>query len=168
MAVMYGNALYKRGFVDAGYEVINSIYTQCMDFEKSRIYPGIPEYINEKGRGMYHYLTGSASWLLLTVLTEMFGVKGEIGDLVLEPKLLDKQFNNEGKASATALFAQRSIRVQYVNKNKVNYGQYKILSVSINGNKVDCDLCNNKAVIERSVIEALDIDKVHDIVVELG
>jgi cellobiose phosphorylase len=168
MAVMYGNALYKRGYADAGYEVINSIYSHCMNFEKSRIYPGIPEYINEKGRGMYHYLTGSASWLLLTVLTEMFGVKGELGDFVLEPKLIDKQFDNEGKASVTALFAERSIRVQYINRNKLNYGQYKIVSVSVNGNKVECSICGNKAVIERKVIESLDIDKLHDIFVELA
>lgn len=168
MSVMYGNALYKRGFVDAGYEVINSIYSQCINFEKSRIYPGIPEYINEKGRGMYHYLTGSASWLLLTVLTEMFGVKGELGDLAIEPKLLAKQFDNEGKAAATALFAQRGIKVVYTNNNKLNYGEYRILSVSIDGNKVECDICENKAIIKRNIIEALDVDKLHEIVVELG
>ncbi len=74
MAIMYANALYKRGFVEEGYDVINLIFKHCSEFDKSRIYPGIPEYINEKGRGMYNYLTGSASWLLLTVLTETFGV----------------------------------------------------------------------------------------------
>ena len=71
MSVMYANALYKRGFVREGYEVLQSIYDLSNDFERSRMYPGIPEYINEKGRGMYPYLTGSASWLLLTMLTEV-------------------------------------------------------------------------------------------------
>ena len=33
-----------------------------------------------RGRGAYAYLTGSASWLLLTLLTESFGVKGRLGD----------------------------------------------------------------------------------------
>ncbi|MFR8331610.1 MAG: hypothetical protein ACLU9S_03880 [Oscillospiraceae bacterium] len=31
------------------------------------------------GRGMYHYLTGAASWFMLTMITEVFGVRGEAG-----------------------------------------------------------------------------------------
>ena len=75
MAIMYAN---KRGFVEEGFKVIDSLYSHCNKFEISRIYPGVPEYINSRGRGMYHYLTGSASWLILTVLAEMFGVKGDM------------------------------------------------------------------------------------------
>ncbi|MNC59801.1 hypothetical protein D3C75_1096340 [compost metagenome] len=70
MTVMYANALYKRGHVREGREVLESLYSLSTDFELSRIYPGIPEYINEQGRGMYTYLTGSASWLLLTMVTD--------------------------------------------------------------------------------------------------
>ena len=40
---------------------------------------------------MYHYLTGAASWYMLTVITEMFGVRGQIGDMILDPKLLKEQ-----------------------------------------------------------------------------
>ena len=58
MTVMYANALYKRGFVREGRTVLESVYELSSDFERSRIYPGIPEYINAKGRGMYHFLTG--------------------------------------------------------------------------------------------------------------
>src|SRR3990167_5958334 len=47
------------GFVNEGREVIDSIYKMCLRTEKSKIYPGIPEYFNSEGRGMYHYLTGS-------------------------------------------------------------------------------------------------------------
>ena len=53
MAVMYAYALYRRRFAREGYRVIESLYGQCMDFETSRLYPGIPEYFNERGRGMY-------------------------------------------------------------------------------------------------------------------
>jgi cellobiose phosphorylase len=168
MAIMYGNALYKRGFAKAGYEVINSIYSQCVDFEKSRIYPGVPEYINEKGRGMYHYLTGSASWMLLTVLTETFGVKGDLGDLVIEPKLLASQFDEQGNAGVDALFADRNIKVIYNNSNKLDHGQYKIQAVTINGSEVSCELAGGKAVIKREVLEALEADKVHEISVQLS
>ncbi|MCD4685888.1 MAG: cellobiose phosphorylase, partial [Anaerolineae bacterium] len=86
MAVMYANALYQRGLVHAGHKVLDGIFRHCCNFAVSRIYPGIPEYINARGRGMYTYLTGSASWLLLTLTTEVFGVKGDLGDLALEPK----------------------------------------------------------------------------------
>ena len=99
MAVMYANALYRRGKVREGWLVLEGIYRHCQDFAASRMYPGLPEYISERGRGMYPWLTGSASWYLLTLLTEVFGVKGDLGDLVLEPKLVAAQFDSQGDAT---------------------------------------------------------------------
>ena len=55
MAAMYANALYRRGLVKEGYKVLAGIYQHCQDFDRSRIYPGIPEYINGHGRGIYTY-----------------------------------------------------------------------------------------------------------------
>ena len=98
MAVMYANALYRRGKVREGWLVLEGIYRHCQDFAASRMYPGLPEYISERGRGMYPWLTGSASWYLLTLLTEVFGVKGDLGDLILEPKLVAAQFDSQGDA----------------------------------------------------------------------
>jgi len=77
MIVMYAYALYKRGFAREGYDVLRSIYNMCADTGKSKIYPGIPEYFDSQGRGFYHYLTGAASWLILTQLTQVFGVRGQ-------------------------------------------------------------------------------------------
>ncbi|MBR6358400.1 MAG: hypothetical protein IKS11_02020 [Lachnospiraceae bacterium] len=65
MDVMYAYALLERGFRDEAVKVIAGLLRQSMDFEKSRMYPGIPEYFDVNGRGMYPYLTGAASWLLL-------------------------------------------------------------------------------------------------------
>lgn len=59
MNVMYAYALYKRGFVHQGYEVLHSIYRMASDPVRAKIYPGIPEYFDSEGRGMYHYM-GSA------------------------------------------------------------------------------------------------------------
>lgn len=95
MAVMYAYALYRRRFAREGYRVIESLYGQCMDFETSRLYPGIPEYFNERGRGMYPWLTGAGSWLILTLLTQIFGAEGEYGSLTLHPQLLAEQFDRE-------------------------------------------------------------------------
>jgi len=113
MAVMFGNALYQRGFAEAGFKALDTLYRQASDIEVSKIYPGVPEYFSDRGRGMYHYLTGAASWYLMTVLTEMYGIKGNFGDLCFEPKLLKSQFDAEGKASASLTFAGRKLVVQY-------------------------------------------------------
>ncbi|MBC7960586.1 MAG: cellobiose phosphorylase, partial [Vallitaleaceae bacterium] len=132
MVIMYMNALYQRGFVTQAYEVFTSMYQLCMDTEHSKIYPGIPEYFSLSGKGMYHYLTGSASWLFLTVLIEMFGVKGDLGDLVLQPKLMPAQFDQDGKASVTTTFAGKQIIVEYVNEKGLDYRAYKIVDVKMN------------------------------------
>jgi cellobiose phosphorylase len=156
MTVMYANALYKRGFVREGRAVLDSIYRLSTDFERSRIYPGIPEYINEKGRGMYHYLTGSASWLLLTVLTEVFGVKGRLGDLLLNPRLMADQFDSEQQtASVVTLFAGRRLRVVYRNPGLREYGAYSIQSVKVNGIPADARISGGEAVLSRGGIIAL-------------
>ncbi|MBP5248890.1 MAG: cellobiose phosphorylase, partial [Lachnospiraceae bacterium] len=65
MDVMYAYALLERGFRNEAVKVVAGLLRQSMDFEKSRMYPGIPEYFDMNGRGMYPYLTGAASWLLL-------------------------------------------------------------------------------------------------------
>lgn len=165
MAVMYGNALYRRGFVKEGYKVINSLYRHCGDFEKCKIYPGIPEYIGDNGRGLYHYLTGAASWLLLTVLTEMFGVKGEFGDLKLEPKLTLEQFDPDKQASAALVFADRKLKVQYINKADKEYGDYQIDRITIDGKEYVSEY--GKVIIKRSDIQTLDSKNGHVIVAEL-
>ena len=113
MTVMFGNALYTRGFKEEGWKVLGTLYRHATDFEKSKIYPGVPEYFDPKGRGVYHYLTGAASWLMLTVLTEMFGIKGCYGDMVFEPKLLPSQFDSEGKASVDFEFNGKPVTVIY-------------------------------------------------------
>jgi cellobiose phosphorylase len=165
MTVMFANALYQRGFVPEGYKAINSLYSHCSDFSKSRIYPGVPEYIGDNGRGLYHYLTGSASWLLLTVLREMFGVKGELGNLVLEPKLVLEQFDENQEAGVSFLFADRKLKVNYVNSKAKEYGSYRIESISIDGAAYEG---NRIGEIKRTDIEALSKQDEHTIVVVLN
>lgn len=165
MTVMYANALYQRGFAKEGFKVIDSLYRHCSDFEKSRIYPGIPEYIGENGRGLYHYLTGAASWLLLTVLTQMFGVKGDFGNLQIEPKLMLEQFDDNKEAHVELVFADRKLCIQYHNKYSKEYGDYKIGSIVVEGKSYELELDN--AVIERKELEALDVTKTHRIHIEL-
>ncbi|GGH14130.1 GH36-type glycosyl hydrolase domain-containing protein [Paenibacillus segetis] len=163
MTVMYANALYKRGFVKEGHQVLDSIYSLSADFGTSRMYPGVPEYINEKGRGMYTYLTGSASWLLLTELTEVYGVKGHYGDLHLEPKLTKEQFDQEGNASVETLFADRMLRIVYHNPKHADFGQYRIASITLNGKPISYEEHGLGSLIGRSILESLPKDNTHTI-----
>jgi len=168
MAVMYAYALYRRGFVKEGYRVLDGIFRHSQDFPVSRMYPGIPEYINSKGRGMYPYLTGSASWYLLTMLTEAFGVKGHLGDLTLEPKLVQEQFDANGEAQVSTLFAGRRLNVVYHNPACLDYGQYEIKEILINGVSVRVEYGKESAAITRDVITNLAEKQLHRVNVTLG
>lgn len=168
MTTMYGNAMYKRGVVETGYKALDTLYRQSADLETSRIYPGVPEYFDGNGRGLYHYLTGSASWYLLTILTQVFGVKGNYGDMMLEPKLLAQQFDARGEAGVTSLFRGRMINVVYNNKDDAEYGEYAIAGCKIDGEDFAVTGQNPKSItIPTAVIDKLSADTVHTIYVDL-
>lgn len=146
MNVMYAYGLYKRGFVKDAREVIHSIFNMAQDTKRSKIYPGIPEYFDSLGQGMYHYLTGSASWLILTELTQSFGVCGHYGDLVISPKLIKEDFDSSGKASVSCQFAGKRVEVVYVNAKKRDFGQYSIKEVLLNDQPVVFDPFNKASI----------------------
>ena len=152
MAVMYANALYQRGLIPEGYRVLDEIYQHCQNFTVSRMYPGIPEYIDPQGRGVYPWLTGSASWYLLTMVTQVFGVRGQLGDLVLEPKLTATQFDVDGNAQITTLFAGKIIQVSYHNPMRLEYGQYCLSGVSLNEMPMPDPAECGKTVLTRELI----------------
>ena len=169
MSVMYANALYKRGFAKEGYKALQALADTAMEFETSRLYPGIPEYFNAKGRGMYHYLTGAASWYMLTFLTEVFGVKGEAGNLAIMPALMKEQFDEQGKAEVELPFADRRFRIVIENPQKLEYGDYRIRSSVMEGRELSLTERRSEdgkisieSVLERAKIEELS-KEVHKI-----
>ncbi len=168
MAVMYAYALYARGHAAEGHRVLDAIYRHAIDFETSRIYPGVPEYFNARGRGMYHYLTGSASWYVYTILTQAFGVCGRLGDLSIRPALLACQFNEDGEAAVQMCFAGRMLRLMFNNPAGKDYGAYSVQAVKIDGDEVGYSRTLRGIVLQRSVIEDLDADAIHDVHVLLG
>ncbi|MDD2958939.1 MAG: cellobiose phosphorylase [Lachnospiraceae bacterium] len=138
MAVMYAYALYTRGFVREGYKVIDALYQQSRNAKVSRIFPGIPEYFNGDGRGMYPYLTGAASWVVLTVQTQMYGIRGEGGDLLLSPRLLLEQFDQEGKAALQCRFRGHTLKVIYENGYGKEIGDYELTEVTAGCESFTC------------------------------
>ena len=136
MSVMLANALYKRGFIKEGFEVINSIYQMAIS-ENAKIYPLIPEYFNSQGRGLYLYLTGSASWYIYTLLQEALGIKFNCGDLVIEPKLLPSNFSNNDIETLFTL-ENKQIKVNFI-RTAGRKDLYKIKDVFLNGNKISSE-----------------------------
>ncbi len=150
MAVMYANSLYKRGFVDAGYKVINTIKESVCNYSKSKMLPGIPEYFDQNGVGMYPYLTGSASWLLLTMVEEVFGIKRNGDLLTLDPKLTKEEFNKK-VACINFNLDNKRFTVKYYNKSNLNYGEYSIKKIIVNGVKTKNVLLSS--LVEVNLIE---------------
>lgn len=166
MTVMFANSLYQNGFVREGYEALQTLADTSLNFDVSYMYPGIPEYFNASGRGMYSYLTGAASWYMLTVVTEAFGARGELGNFVVEPKLVKEQFDENGVAAIELIYAGKNIKVTYINSNKKDYGEYRITSAKVN-EKACSQITDTKVTIDSDVIKSLG-DGVNEIIVELN
>ncbi len=130
MAVMYAYALYSRGLAHEGWKVLERLYLQSRDFARSLILPGIPEYFDERGQGMYPYLTGAASWYLLTMQTQVFGVCGKLGDLLVSPKLTAEMFDASGCAEIECNSVGKKLHVKFMNPQSLDWGEYKIASVT--------------------------------------
>ena len=129
MNVMLANALYKRGFVREGREVFDSLFKMATA-DQAGIPPVLPEYFNSQGKGLYLYLTGSASWYIYTLFEEVLGIKFELGDVFLEPKLLGRDFSG------------RRIEIEFFLGNK------KILLIyQLKGRPQDNNLLSIKKVI---------------------
>ena len=110
---------------------------------------------------MYHYLTGSASWLVLTQLVHVFGVRGTRGDLMLCPHLVKEEFNNKGIASVSCQFAGQRLTVEYHNPKKLDAGRYAIKEILVDAKSADFKrLEPAKACIPRSSITKDSLIKV--------
>ncbi|MDI6605636.1 MAG: cellobiose phosphorylase, partial [Candidatus Omnitrophota bacterium] len=167
MIVMFAYALYERGFVKEGWQALVSIYKMAMDTERSKIYPCLPEYFNAEGQGMYSYLTGSASWFVLTLLTGVFGVKGKDGDLLIEPKLWPGQFKGTRALSIRRPFAGRFLQVNFSNPQRQAFGRYKITGASLNGYGLKIKK-QNSLLISRKIILRLPQNKLNRLDIKLG
>ena len=165
MTVMYANALYQRGFVREGYRVLQTLADAALRFETSRIYPGIPEYFNRDGRGMYHYLTGAASWYMLTMVTEVFGVRGKAGNLEICPKLVVEQFDQQDQARIELRFAGKKFRVVICNPDKLTYGEYRIQRADCDGTQMVSS--RGSAVLDKDRVLKLS-NEVHQVEIRLG
>ncbi|MBU1090417.1 MAG: cellobiose phosphorylase, partial [Candidatus Omnitrophica bacterium] len=167
MIVIYAYALYKRNFIKQGWRVLSSIYKMALNTPRSKIYPCLPEYFNLQGQGMYSYLTGSASWFILTMLTGVLGVKGEDGNLLVEPKISFEQFKSTPIISMEKVFAGRKFRIHFSKSKTSTNKEYKIIKASLNSQELSLDQYR-RVVINRNRIMKLARDKINTLEVILG
>lgn len=165
MTVMFANALYQRGFAEYGWKALYTLLKTAMNFEVSRIYPGIPEYFRADGRGMYHYLTGAASWYLMTMVIEVYGAYGICGDLVLSPRLLSTQFDETGEASIEIPFAGKKLKIVYRNPERKEFSEYHIAEAWCDQKKLQ-DVTEERVLILRKDLLSMS-DDLHEITVLL-
>jgi len=165
MAVMFAYALYKRGFSKEGWEVLHSIYEMAID-TRSKIYPCLPEYFNAQGRGMYSYLTGSASWFILTLLTQVFGISGTDGNLWIKPQLCPAQFKNTSLITLERIFAGRKIKVNFYGSRKIKQPN-RISKARLNWRQLAIT-DTASLIISRKTILALSARRTHTVDIVLG
>lgn len=102
---------------------------------------------------------------MLTLITEVFGVRGEAGDLLLSPKLLSEQFDEAGCASVSLPFAGKDLTVTYRSREKKDFGSYRIGSAVCDKENLSVN-DDASLLLPRKSIEELS-DGHHEIIVEL-
>jgi cellobiose phosphorylase len=131
MVVMYAFGLYRYGLVHEGREAVMTLLGQAEN-PHSHVWAGIPEYFNDRGIGKYCYLTGSASWILYWLRTEVFGIRFEMGVMHLDPKLCREDFI-EGKASIQTVLFGKKRTITYLNPRSLDFGSYRIEKILMSG-----------------------------------
>ena len=124
------------------------------------LYPGVPEYFDNDGRGLYSYLTGAASWYMLTMITSVYGVHGELGDLVISPALMPKQYNEKGDAKISLMFAGHGFYVMIHNPDKIMPDDAKIKSALCDGKNIE-NIEKMSVRISKEDIDKLSREKRH-------
>ncbi len=166
--IMLLYALYRREFVREGYEVFSDVYRLVMDSASSKVFPCTPSYFEMDGHGSYSYLTGSSTWLILALVTRIFGVRGVHGNLLLQPQLVREQFGERKEAAITTSFRGYRIRVLYRNRGGLDYGHYSIKKVSVNGTAIRKDPeIDALILLEFSRLEPLLSEELNQIEVDL-
>ncbi len=131
--IMFVYGLYKRDHPLLAESLLRDIFLLAHDSTTARHFPGIPSYYEPDNRGAYMYLTGSSAWLFLTLVTQVFGVRGIKGDLVLNPKIPVWLFDRVGEAGIRLRFLSKRLHITFQNPHKKSPDQYRITQMIMDG-----------------------------------
>ncbi len=135
MNVLFAYGLYKQGFANEGNKIIQSLFKLSTN-PSAEIYPCVPEYFNLENKGLYPYLTGSASWLIYSLISEVWGLKFSSGKITISPKLVKDNFRYSKKISLTVNVKGKLITLLYKNPQKKDYPDYRIVAISAEGKSI--------------------------------
>ena len=102
---------------------------------------------------------------MLTLLTQVFGVRGFYGDLLLSPKLTSNYFERERQVSVHTQFADKRILVTYKNPKKIPCEHTCISQVTINGKELKNLKLNEKDVLIPRLVFLRNVRKAHNTIV---
>lgn len=153
MVMMYAYGLYQYNLVSYGSEALYTLLDRAMHPD-SHIAAGIPEYFSDRGIGMYSYLTGSASWMLKLLRTEVFGLSMHLGQLSFKPKLKSSDFIKH-KATITTYLFNTLTTVVYHNPKNLDFGFYKVSKVINDGKETQQPVTETHGMIEVILDEIL-------------
>lgn len=145
MNVMFANALYSREFAEEGSAVMSSIYRMALN---GQIPPVLPEYFNGQGKGLYLYLTGSASWYVHTLVSEVLGINYRFGDIRLHPRLLMSDFFAGDIRVSMSHSGKKAVFIY--RKPVSGKGPFSITGVKVNGRQCPAD--GDSALIKASLL----------------
>jgi len=150
MNVMYAAGLFNCGRAREGWEVLKNLYESSVESARSRMLPGIPEYFEPDGRGAYCYLTGSAAWYILTVVTRLAGVRGIMGDLCIAPRIAAAGLSPDGW-NLEILFAGRRLKIVFEGEGD------SVAEITVNGEKLETQGLPDGAgaIIKRGMLDEL-------------
>ncbi len=138
MVVMYANALLRQGLVKEAEKALLSLYKLAIDSENSKVFPCLPEYFNNQKWGMYCYLTGSASWYILTLYRYLLGISSDMGDVLFYPKVSKAFFSQGDCIEVKTTIINRPVLVRIKNPLKLDWGDYVIDYIKIGSHKIVC------------------------------
>lgn len=100
----------------------------------------------------------------MTVIQEMFGIKGDCGALRVTPRLMAEQFDGEGRAQLRMLWGGCRWQFVFVNSGHLEYGDYKVGAVYLDGGRL---ASQEGCVISAGTLKNLDRNVCHELLLEL-
>ncbi|MCF8233883.1 MAG: hypothetical protein K9G67_02490 [Bacteroidales bacterium] len=166
--IMLAFGLFKRGFKQEATKIMMDVFSLSSDSAVSRIFPGLPSYFAPADRGAYAYLTGSSTWFILTLTTQVFGVKGVLGDLCMEPNLSPLFFDDQGETSIRCMFRGIPLEVRYSCNDLSNAQHFHIENIKVNGEIPEMlEKNQNKCIIEKTELDKFNNNKLNVIQIAL-
>jgi cellobiose phosphorylase len=159
-------ALYSRNFVKEGYAVYKELIQLCTRSNQAKVFPNLPSCFRLDGKGLSSYLTGSASWLLLGLVTQIFGVRGEQGHFVIQPKLVKEQFSKSKQLHLYCNFMEKPLKVTFSNPKSLDWGHYQIHQATFNDKPIPIK-DSQKIIIPKTDFLKLCSQKLNEIFVSL-